>query len=911
MKTYKKVSFLAVLTLVLTASLLFSPSAQAATPTLTLSSASDGDSVQLSVTGQADSNVVFYYTKTGSGLQINYLGKTNSSGSFSTSLSASSYGISGDTIVYVAVDGVKSNELAWPYLAAESVLSLSQTSVVLPLGQSTTLTVYNNGTNFVYLSSNSNPPAVNVNIDGNKVALKALNFGSTVVTVCAGTGTPSCASAYVTVQNTGGTALAFSQNNPTVAKSKSLEIAVVGGSGAYILLNNVNANIIQASLSASTVTLSTTASSGSSAITICSSDMSSCGIINAIVGNVSSSGLTFGITNPTMTIGQNLYVPISGGTSGSYSVFSNTDTDVVTASVSDTDLILVAREGGAATVTVCSNAGNCAPLVVTVSFNSTTGGALTLSQNNLWLMVGQSASITVTGGAMPYSAVGYSESIIKASFNNNILNITGVGGGSATVNVCSKGGCVGLAVLVSGSSSSETSALTLSQSSLTLKTGASVTVGISGNGNYFVAYNTSPEVALATISGTLVAVNALAVGTTDVSVCQNGGQCSVLKITVSGDTAITLSQSKLTLNVGNTARVLITGSGGYSLSQNSNAGVASAVVSDSAVTITALSSGQTNMSICQSGGQCASVAVTVTGASTAATDLNWTFCSDEKGTCSFTGYQTIRYGANGKYHYGSYLNGVSCSNSIFGDPIENVVKQCYYGGVIPEESGTTGEVAGEKIAGETEAGWTSCANEKQICQFSGSQTVRYGANGKYYYGTYTNSVGCNNSVFGDPIENVVKQCSYGGTMPAQTGADSGWTACADEKGTCKFSGVKTVRYGANGKYYYGIYDGSAPCLNSVFGDPAENVVKQCSYGGEIPADASAAPYKFQNSLVYGSSGDEVKELQKRLVAEGFFTEAIDGKFLTSTVTAVKAYQKSQGISQTGNVGPLTMAALNK
>jgi len=64
-------------------------------------------------------------------------------------------------------------------------------------------------------------------------------------------------------------------------------------------------------------------------------------------------------------------------------------------------------------------------------------------------------------------------------------------------------------------------------------------------------------------------------------------------------------------------------------------------------------------------------------------------------------------------------------------------------------------------------------------------------------------------------------------------------------------------------------------------------------------------------LVYGASGDAVKELQKRFKADGFYSGVIDGKFLTSTVVAVKKYQKAKGIKQTGNLGVLTMAALNK
>lgn len=845
MKTCKKISISAILTLAL-AAVLFSPAnTLAATPTLTLASASDGDSVQLTITGDTNSNVVFYYTKTGTGLQMNYLGKTSSGGSFSTSLSTASYGITGNTVVYVTVNGVKSNDAAWPSLSAASVLSLSQTSLVLPLGNSSTITAYNNGTNFIYLSSNSNPPVVNVTIDGNSITLKALNYGSTVVTVCAGTGTPSCASVYVTVQNTGGTALAFSQNNPTVASGQNISITVTGGTGTYTLLNNANPSIIQASLSGNAVALSTNSSSGSSSVTVCSSDMSSCGMINAVVGNVSSTGLTFSMTNPTMTIGQSLSITISGGAGGNYSVFSNTNTTAVSAYISNNSLVLTANSGGSATVTVCSSMGNCAPEIVTVNYNTSSGGSITLSQNNLWLLAGQASSITVSGGSMPYSVTGYSENILKASFNNNVLTVTGVNAGSASVSVCSSGGgCVILSVLVSGSSSSGTTSLSLSQSSLALDTGKNATVAITGNGSYFVAYNTSSSVASATITGSNIVVNALDAGSTDVSICQNGGQCAVLKVTVSATgaaTSMALSQTSLSLTVGNPGKVLITGSGSYSVSKNTNSAVASAAISGSTVTVSALTVGGTNISICQTDGQCVTVAVTVAAAAVESTSEGWISCAEEKGQCQFSGSKTVRYGANGKYIYGTFSGSALCANAVFGDPIENVVKKCYYGGTVPEGAKNISS------ATSTSGDWTFCANEKALCSFSGYQTVRYGANGKYYYGSYLNGLACTNSIFGDPIENVAKECYYGGTIPE----------------------------------------------NSESAKPA------------------AEKIKFTKILAYGASGYEVKALQQRLKDEGFYTGTIDGKFLTSTVAAVKKYQKSKGITQTGNVGNLTMAALNK
>ncbi len=54
--------------------------------------------------------------------------------------------------------------------------------------------------------------------------------------------------------------------------------------------------------------------------------------------------------------------------------------------------------------------------------------------------------------------------------------------------------------------------------------------------------------------------------------------------------------------------------------------------------------------------------------------------------------------------------------------------------------------------------WHFCVNEGQTCTFAGTRLIRYGADGKYVYKTATGSIGCNNTVFGDPIRGVVKSC---------------------------------------------------------------------------------------------------------------------------------------------------------
>lgn len=69
-----------------------------------------------------------------------------------------------------------------------------------------------------------------------------------------------------------------------------------------------------------------------------------------------------------------------------------------------------------------------------------------------------------------------------------------------------------------------------------------------------------------------------------------------------------------------------------------------------------------------------------------------------------------------------------------------------------------------------EAAYTGCAVEWQHCSFSGTRTVRYGANGTYApTRSFTGGVACRNDNFGgDPLPGTAKQCelvSEGGSNP--------------------------------------------------------------------------------------------------------------------------------------------------
>jgi len=148
-----------------------------------------------------------------------------------------------------------------------------------------------------------------------------------------------------------------------------------------------------------------------------------------------------------------------------------------------------------------------------------------------------------------------------------------------------------------------------------------------------------------------------------------------------------------------------------------------------------------------------SVAVNVANAVKVAS--NWTRCAYEGNACNFSGTRQVRYGANNTYAYVTATSTVACSNGVFGDPVYGVAKTCDYGDAIT----TTAPAPAPAPAPVVET-WTNCAVEGANCTFTGTRTVRYGANGIYATKVVNGSTACANWVFGDPVYGVTKYCSY-------------------------------------------------------------------------------------------------------------------------------------------------------
>jgi hypothetical protein len=521
-------------------------------------------------------------------------------------------------------------------------LTLSQTSLSLGVGQSSSVTasypVYGYSNSF-YISSNSNSSVASASVSGNQVNVYGLAAGSSTISVCASGS--SCASLYVTVSgyNNGcsyygcGTgAISLSQTSVSLNIGQSTTVTAYNNNGNSVYISsNSNSSVVSASVSGNTINLYGSAS-GSSSISICSSNVSSCVSLYVTVnGSINNGSIYFSPSSLSINAGQASTVSIynNGSSYGNYYVSSNSNSAVASASVSGSSLYVSALTAGSASIVVCQSvySSSCATLYVTVTGVLGANTNLWFSPGNPSLYVGQSLAVSINSSsystAYPYNSIAYyissntNPNVVSANVSGTVLNLYASQNGTSNVTVCSSalGFCGTLYVSVGGSSSY--GSLSLSQTSLSITQGTSMIVSANNVSAVYVSSNSNPGIVSASASVNQVTFYGTASGNSTVVVCATASsQCATVYVTVNGynNGSITLGQYSLGLNVGQSATVNVSGNGGYGyyISSNSNPGVVSASFNGSVINIYAIANGNSTLVICQNNANsCPSLYVTV------------------------------------------------------------------------------------------------------------------------------------------------------------------------------------------------------------------------------------------------------------------------------------------------------------
>ncbi|MCB2017051.1 MAG: hypothetical protein KDF54_06010 [Hydrogenophaga sp.] len=234
-------------------------------------------------------------------------------------------------------------------------------------------------------------------------------------------------------------------------------------------------------------------------------------------------------------------------------------------------------------------------------------------------------------------------------------------------------------------------------------------------------------------------------------------------------------------------------------------------------------------------------------------DRGWEDCAREGELCRFRGARTVRFGAEGAYHYRRVVGQIECSVDEFGDPVYRVRKKCQVR-QVPERPGYVGQPndrfppgaavgpgAGRPDHDRPANRWAYCADEGQPCTSSMPTVIRFGVPGNHHYRQIEGTVRCDTRTFGDPSPGVQKTCEINlvpmdRSVARQPDADEVpplddrfWTECARESQVCRFRGPAHVRFGANGLYRVLPARDGMPCdIRTFGGDPTPKVRKTCA-----------------------------------------------------------------------------------
>lgn len=109
-------------------------------------------------------------------------------------------------------------------------------------------------------------------------------------------------------------------------------------------------------------------------------------------------------------------------------------------------------------------------------------------------------------------------------------------------------------------------------------------------------------------------------------------------------------------------------------------------------------------------------------------------------------------------------------------------------------------LCGISQASNTPTGYIKCAKENEICRFTGTRTVAFGAADSFIYRSFAESVACTNTAFGsDPKPGKRKYCSYSANTSATDTPDPSAsspttgsnTSSGNSPTTCSAPAVKT------------------------------------------------------------------------------------------------------------------------
>lgn len=323
----------------------------------------------------------------------------------------------------------------------------------------------------------------------------------------------------------------------------------------------------------------------------------------------------------TLVVGTAQTYTVSGGLAP-YTVNSS-NTFVSIAGISANTINIAAVSVGTAQIGIFDAAGKSISVSVTVSNGSSATPLFTTAPASVTISNGGTRTYTIGGGLAPYTATSSDTIIATTSVIGSTLSIEGVAGGTTSITVRDTANTI---VSISVKVGSANTFFTTAPSALTILVGAAPTYTISGGSGIYAASSSNINIVQATVVGSSLTIAGVAAGTATVSVLDSTGASVLIsvKVSTSGtgvDTALyTTAPGAITIPIASAAvppPVYDIGGGtGPYFATSSIAGVATASVVGSKLTITGVAAGSTQIKVLDSTGTSVTIGVTVSTSAT-------------------------------------------------------------------------------------------------------------------------------------------------------------------------------------------------------------------------------------------------------------------------------------------------------
>lgn len=459
-------------------------------------------------------------------------------------------------------------------VAVRQLSTTATSAITLAVGLSGAQTYGVTGGVAPYAVTSSDVNTASGAISGNSLTITGVTPGSATIQVRDSLG--STVPIAVTVSPTSSVALfTTAPSDVTVAVGESPVYSVGGGTAPYLATSS-NTGVATAVLVGNSLMINGLAP-GSASIVV--RDKTGTSVTVAVTVPAPSSVFTTAPPSITVAIGSSPVYTVGGGTSP-YTVTSS-NTTVATGSISGTSLTVNGLAVGSAGIVVRDSAGS----IVTVSVTVPKAGTLplfTTAPPSVTVALGSSASYTIGGGASPYTATSSNTTVATVSVSGNTLTIQGLVAGNANILVLdSAGDQVTVGVIVPPLNNLPL--FTSAPPSVTIAVNSSAAYTVGGGSPPYTATSSNTAVASASLSGSVVTITGLAVGTANVVIRDSAGPVTIAVTVSSGQ--LTVSPSTVTALVGDTLFATISGGSGSYTALVTNLAVATASVSGSTLRV--------------------------------------------------------------------------------------------------------------------------------------------------------------------------------------------------------------------------------------------------------------------------------------------------------------------------------------